>query len=71
MFRKRRKFPNPLFEINRHGPLLAKRFKEKADNNLESLTCDYMHDWVHTIELPRVLKAHNDKSATEEEKMTM
>lgn len=78
IFRKRRKFPNPLFEINRHGPLFllahpdtVKRFKEKADNNLESLTCDYMHDWVHTIELPRILKAHNDKAATAEERMTM
>jgi hypothetical protein len=63
IFRERRKFPNPLLEINCMGPpfLLAhpgtvKRMKEHGNSNLNRLTCDFMLDWLQNIEIPRLVK---------------
>ncbi|KAL3902314.1 MAG: hypothetical protein SGARI_005900 [Bacillariaceae sp.] len=78
IFRKQRKFPNPLLEIRRHGPhfLLAHpdtvtRMKEYGNANLKKLTCDFMREWLIEKEIPRVVAEYNNNVLDNDEDLVM
>lgn len=73
IFRKRRKFPNALLEINRYGPPFLnafpesiERMKKHGNGNLPKMTCDWMREWLLTEEIPRVVAAYNSDLDEEE-----
>jgi hypothetical protein len=77
LFRVHRKFPNPLIEINNGGspfllahPETVQRMKELGNSNLDKLTCDFVLDWLHKTEIPRVVDEYNNATSEEQDKLT-